>query len=203
MAPTALTHFLEPPSRRSSIPDHEGWCCSIRLLTSAAVVLSLFPAVSPATNSQQTLCPKSYTRAHFHTAARAATRDTTLTPAELKTVRKTIRCQRGGRRSRRIVRFHWKRYRSHWEARRQVAAITPYPGPNGTRWAIPWPVVACESHGSWGAYNSSGAAGPYQIMAMHGRPFPVRSAADRLRHHQIAAMLWRGGAGAGAWVCKG
>ena len=138
----------------------------------------------------------------FHRAARSATRDLSLTGRELKTVQRIVRCQRSAR-SRRIVRFHWGRYRRHWEARRAAAAITPYPGPNGTRWAIPWGIVACESHGSWSAYNPSGAAGPYQIMAMHGRPFPVRSAADRLRHHQIAANLWAGGSGAHHWVCRG
>jgi hypothetical protein len=78
----------------------------------------------------------------------------------------------------------------------------PYPGPGGTRWAIPWRIVACESGGSWGAYNPSGAAGPYQIMAFWGRPFPANTAAARWAHHRIAARLWQGGAGASHWVCK-
>lgn len=48
---------------------------------------------------------------------------------------------------------------------RQVASLTPYPGPNGTHWAIPWYVVDCESGGDWGAYNaSSSATGPYQML---------------------------------------
>lgn len=84
---------------------------------------------------------------------------------------------------------------------RQIASVTPYPGPNGTRWAIPWSIVYCESKGSWSAYNPSGAAGPYQLMPEWGRPFPVTSEADKLAHHRIAARVWNGGAGRSNWVC--
>lgn len=100
--------------------------------------------------------------------------------------------------ARKAVGGHHRRYVRERRARQAL----PYPGPNGTRWAIPWRIVRCESRGRWGAYNSSGAAGPYQIMAMHGRPFPVRTQAHRNAHHRIAARLWRGGRGAGQWVCK-
>lgn len=99
--------------------------------------------------------------------------------------------------------MHLARYRRADRQRRAANALTPYDCGSAGRFAIPCGIVACESGFSWSAYNPSGAAGVYQIMAMHGRPFPVRSAADRLRHHQIAANLWRGGAGASHWVCKG
>ena len=82
-----------------------------------------------------------------------------------------------------------------------IEAVTPFSGPDGTRWAIPWRGVYCESKGSWSAYNSSGAAGPYQIMSMHGRPWPVRTMRDKMKHHRIAARLWAGGRGARNWVC--
>ena len=82
----------------------------------------------------------------------------------------------------------------------EVAELTPYPGPNGTHWAIPYSIVACESGGSWTAANPSGAIGPYQLLG-HGAPWPVTSEADKLAHHRIAAALWNGGAGRSNWVC--
>lgn len=86
-------------------------------------------------------------------------------------------------------------------AYKQRRSLTPYCCLAGQRWAIPVGIVACESGGSWSAYNRSGAAGPYQIMAMHGRPWPVTSEADKLAHHRIASRLYAGGAGRSNWVC--
>ena len=193
---------------RVPYPNQVGDLTLFRLLTAAVLVPVLLPAstASAPTYGTQTAtkppgCTSSYSRADFHRSARRSVRRAPLTSHEKRTIRRVVRCQRSAR-SRRVVRFHWQRYRRAYHRRQAVLAVTPYPGPNGTRWSIPWRVVACESGGRWGAYNPSGAAGPYQIMAMHGRPFPVRTSADRLRHHQIAANLWRGGAGASHWVCK-
>jgi hypothetical protein len=86
------------------------------------------------------------------------------------------------------------------KARVELKRLTPYVCSFG-RSAIPCYIVMCESRGRWTALNRSGAAGLYQLMPMHGRPFPVRTSADRLAHHRIAHRLWRGGAGAGNWVC--
>lgn len=83
---------------------------------------------------------------------------------------------------------------------KQIRSITPYRCATG-RFAIPCYVIRCESHGRWTVYNRSGAAGPYQIMPMHGRPWPANTAAKRLAHHRIAARLWNGGRGARNWVC--
>ncbi len=85
-------------------------------------------------------------------------------------------------------------------AAREIRKLTPYRCSFG-RSAIPCYIVACESHGRWTAYNPSGAAGIYQIMGMHGRPWPVRSRTARLAHHRIAARLWAGGRGARNWEC--
>jgi len=82
--------------------------------------------------------------------------------------------------------------------RRQIEAITSYSCSFG-RSSIPCRVVYCESKGDWGAYNSSGAAGIYQIMVIHGRPWPANTDAKKLVHHRIAARLWRGGRGASNW----
>jgi len=68
------------------------------------------------------------------------------------------------------------------------------------RAAIPCYVVACESGFDWGAYNSSGAAGWYQLMAEHGRRWPVGSWSDKKQHHKIALSLW-GGPNDSDWVC--
>jgi hypothetical protein len=87
------------------------------------------------------------------------------------------------------------------EAREQRRALTPYDCGSAGRFAIPCSVVACESGYSWSAYNPSGAAGAYQIMPEHGRPWPVDSREDKLAHHRIAASLWAGGSGSGNWVC--
>jgi hypothetical protein len=81
-------------------------------------------------------------------------------------------------------------------AKAELDSLTPY-----GQWAIPEYIVACESGGDWGAYNPSGAAGPYQLMPVHGRPWPITSEADRIAHHRIAGNLWNGGAGASHWVC--
>jgi len=91
---------------------------------------------------------------------------------------------------------YWRHRRSRWRFYHSIDLITPY-----GKWAIPWYIVECESHGSWSAYNPSGAAGPYQIMASWGRPFPARTVAQMAVHHEIAARIWRGGAGASNWSC--
>jgi hypothetical protein len=134
----------------------------------------------------------------FHAAARSYFRRPAA--AKHRTLSTTIRCQRGGARSRRIARFHLGRYRRAHARRAAVARVTPYPGPVGTRWAIPYAIVACESGGSWSAANPSGAIGPYQLLGW-GAPWPANTAAARLRHHQLAAMVWAGGAGRSNWVC--
>jgi hypothetical protein len=86
------------------------------------------------------------------------------------------------------------------DRREQIRKLTPYRCATG-RWAVPCYIVACESRGLWGAWNRSGAAGPYQIMPMHGRPFPANSLRKRLVHHRIASRLWAGGRGASHWMC--
>lgn len=71
---------------------------------------------------------------------------------------------------------------------RAFREIAPYPG-GGTYWAVPYPIVRCESGGSWSAYNPSGAEGPYQLLG-HGQPWPVTSWHDKMEHHRIAGALY-------------
>lgn len=86
--------------------------------------------------------------------------------------------------------------------------MTPFPGPNGTRWAIPWPIVACESGGNFRAYNGIlGAGGAYQIIpstwaGYGGRAFaPVANVASPMAQHIVASRIWAGGSGRGQWAC--
>lgn len=85
--------------------------------------------------------------------------------------------------------------------RREIRAVTPFPGPHHTRWAIPYPIVACEGGwNGWGTLNhgGSGAAGPYQLLGW-GAPMPAWTLSAQLAHHRIAARLWRS-SGSGPWA---
>ena len=94
------------------------------------------------------------------------------------------------------ARKRFRHVRAQWRFHRRIDRVTVY-----GKWSIPWYVVACESGGSWGAYNPSGAAGPYQVMPEWGRPWPADSVATMAEHHVIAARIWAGGSGASNWVC--
>jgi septal ring factor EnvC (AmiA/AmiB activator) len=77
-------------------------------------------------------------------------------------------------------------------------------GPGGP-WAIPWPVVQCESGGQNLPPNYAGASGYYQIMPETWRLFggsgPAAWKASKAEQDRVAAKIWNGGAGAHNWVC--
>jgi len=79
-------------------------------------------------------------------------------------------------------------------------------GPGGP-WAIPWPVVQCESGGQNLPPNSAGASGYYQILPETWRNAggngPAAYLAPKAEQDRVAASLWAGGRGASAWVCAG
>jgi hypothetical protein len=84
---------------------------------------------------------------------------------------------------------------------RRYRVAAPYPGPNGTWFAIPFYIVSCESYGgSWSASNGS-HVGPYQLAWNWNPPWPVTSFADQVRHHEIARHLWTT-YGSGQWACS-
>lgn len=87
------------------------------------------------------------------------------------------------------------------EERRQAAMV---PGPGGP-WAIPWPIVQCESGGQNTPPNYAGASGYYQFMpatwAGLGGSTPHAYQASKAEQDRLAAQLWAGGAGARNWVC--
>jgi septal ring factor EnvC (AmiA/AmiB activator) len=77
-------------------------------------------------------------------------------------------------------------------------------GPGGP-WAIPWPIVQCESGGQNLPPNWAGASGYYQFMpatwAGMGGSTKHAYQASKAEQDRLAAQLWAGGAGARNWVC--
>jgi len=77
-------------------------------------------------------------------------------------------------------------------------------GPGGP-WAIPWPIVQCESGGQNLPPNSAGASGYYQMLPSTwkglGGSTPQAYQAAKAEQDRLAAKLWNGGAGASNWVC--
>jgi peptidoglycan hydrolase CwlO-like protein len=86
------------------------------------------------------------------------------------------------------------------------ASSGPALGPSGG-WAIPYPIVLCESGGQNLPPNSAGASGYYQIIPSTwtgaGGTGPAAYLASKAEQDAIATRLWNGGAGASNWVCAG
>jgi len=102
----------------------------------------------------------------------------------------------------RSARRHRQRFKDHRREQLEtdcIPGVTVYSGGGGC-WSIPYDIVACESGGSWSAYNPSGARGPYQLLGWPV-PWPVGSVEDKRAHHRMASQLWAGGSGRGHWVC--
>jgi hypothetical protein len=77
-------------------------------------------------------------------------------------------------------------------------------GPGGP-WAIPWPIVQCESGGQNLPPNGAGASGYYQFLVATWRGLggstPQAFQASKAEQDRLAAQLWAGGSGARNWVC--
>jgi peptidoglycan hydrolase CwlO-like protein len=91
-------------------------------------------------------------------------------------------------------------------AEREAAARSTSAGSGGP-WAIPWPIVQCESGGQNLPPNSAGASGYYQMLPSTwkglGGSTPQAYQASKAEQDRLAAALWAGGAGAHNWVCAG
>jgi septal ring factor EnvC (AmiA/AmiB activator) len=101
------------------------------------------------------------------------------------------------------------RVQAEQAAAARAAAAAPTPtgpalGPSGG-WAIPYPIVLCESGGQNLTPNSAGASGYYQIIPgtwrLYGGSGPAAYLAGKAEQDAVAARIWNGGAGASAWVC--
>ena len=92
------------------------------------------------------------------------------------------------------------------EAAARAAAAASSAGPGGP-WAIPWPIVQCESGGQNLPPNSAGASGYYQILPetwrLYGGKGPAAWKAPKAEQDRVAAKIWDGGRGRNAWVCAG
>jgi peptidoglycan hydrolase CwlO-like protein len=84
------------------------------------------------------------------------------------------------------------------------AAAARQVGPGGP-WAIPWPIVQCESGGQNLPPNFASASGYYQMLdsTWHGLGggTPHAYQASKAEQDRLAARLWNGGRGARNWVC--
>jgi peptidoglycan hydrolase CwlO-like protein len=104
-------------------------------------------------------------------------------------------------RSTRTDRARLERRIARLEARRARSTGVTSGGP----WAIPWPIVQCESGGTNTPPNSAGASGYYQIIPStwrgSGGSGPHAYLAPKAEQDRIAAKIWDGGRGARNWVC--
>lgn len=121
--------------------------------------------------------------------------------------RAALRDTRSGRRTaerelQRLVAAERKRARQ-FSAPADASAPASQRGTGG--WAIPWPIVQCESGGVNHRPNSAGASGYYQFIpptwkAMGGSTAHAYQA-SRAEQDRMARKLWAGGAGARNWDC--
>jgi len=92
------------------------------------------------------------------------------------------------------------------ERQRVIAQAASGAGPGGP-WAIPWPIVQCESGGQNLPPNGAGASGYYQMLPSTWRGLggstPQAYQASKAEQDRLASQLWGGGAGAHNWVCAG
>ncbi len=78
-------------------------------------------------------------------------------------------------------------------------------------WAIPAPIVMCESGGQNLPPNGAGASGYYQILgpgstwsAYGGDAYASEAyLASKQAQDTVASRIWAGGSGASQWVCAG
>jgi peptidoglycan hydrolase CwlO-like protein len=88
-----------------------------------------------------------------------------------------------------------------------TGTLSSTPSFSSSGWAIPYPIVLCESGGQNLPPNSAGASGYYQILPTTWRLFggtgPAAYLASKAEQDAVASRIWAGGSGAGNWVCAG
>lgn len=102
----------------------------------------------------------------FHVHRARALFDSAYVAEKSAPVRSTLEAAQAHRRAIRIQHVRRKlgefrqKVRRDWEIQRLWLESTPYSGPNGTRWALPYTIVVCES----GADYHVGFAGAYGLL---------------------------------------
>ena len=117
-------------------------------------------------------------------------------------------CEPGRNIRRHGVKFKWiseNGERRHWGEREphardvgrrirvmrsKLATVTllPYRGPGGTRWAIPWYIVSCESHGRWSPRTRRARSARISSWARAPRGRRTRGRALDASPHRRAAV---------------
>lgn len=117
--------------------------------------------------------------------------------------RRRLACSRGGHT--RVMRKVWRQNRrEYYEWRHymlELRALTPYDCGSHGHFAIPCPVVECESEYRWSAVNpSSGARSVYQMLP--STYYGVCSSCDwsHMDQHRAAGAVWARSGGS-EWVC--
>ena len=171
-----------------SAPTRTCWTsCATRAPTPAAssVVLTGWPPRSSARRPRRARAARRAGRASPPACASAATRSPRPTRRGWRRCRaRAPAAAAPSTRSRRLL-----------AARARAAAAA---GPGGP-WAIPWPIVQCESGGQNLPPNFAGASGYYQILDSTwkglGGSTPHAYQASKAEQDRLAARLWAGGAG--------
>jgi hypothetical protein len=185
-----------------------------RLLLAATLVVAVLVAVVGTTGAQAPPHSRRRSsrlpRSHCATGARSSTRSGITAHArqvvykrahisqratkKLKRMRMCAKSAKAGR-NMRHVEYHLATLRRE---RLELRAVTPFGPCYGGYWAVPCEIIGGESKGNWDAENKYGCKGPYQFCG-HDPPWPAHTFAAKLRHHEIAASLWRGGRGCSNW----
>lgn len=99
--------------------------------------------------------------------------------------------------------------RERWELERLRYVSTPYPGPNGTRWPIPYTIAACESGGGGPPNYHVGFAGAFGLLVATWQQWggvalagtSTAGAAEPIYQDIIANKVWRD-IGPSGWECQ-
>jgi hypothetical protein len=144
-----------------------------------------------------------YHQAKFQSYARSVYKRPNISGKSKRRLKEMVRCAYSpeARKAERRFRRRLVGKREAWLLERK---LTPY-----GKWAIPAPIVMCESHGNFRARNAhSSAGGAYQILdstwyahggSRYNDSHPA-AVAPPLEQHKIAGRIWRSG-GAGQWSC--
>ena len=147
-------------------------------------------------------CAKTFTVAMALRAIAATYRlSGTVTALQRAKLRYYIACQRNPN-AKRFLLLIVSRDRRAWLARRADAKLTPFDG-----WAIPEPIVMCESHGENLPPNGDDASGYYQIIPStwqaNGGDGSAAYLSVKPEQDRVASRIWDGGRGASQWTCAG